>query len=142
MAAHITVAPTGPRQVLTGGAFDLAGDVVAEPTHDGQPPTLAVALSARPILVLGGELTHASAPSLEAAIERICAQGASRITLDLRKLTAIDWAGIMVISFRCRLCLERGHEIALIAGPPAVQDAFARVGLLAELPFVKLGGEC
>ena len=96
----------------------------------------------KPTLLLSGELNHASACALEAAIERMCGGGVSGITLDLRKVSAIDWAGIMVISFRCRLCVRRGHELALIAGPPHIQDAFAKAGLLDELPFVGLEHGC
>src|SRR5665213_1368970 len=41
-------------------------------------------------LILTGELTHRSAHLLEAEIERLCEQGVTDITLDLRQLTSLD----------------------------------------------------
>jgi anti-anti-sigma factor len=86
-------------------------------------------------LVLTGELTHRSAHALEVEIERLCEEGVTDITLDLRDLTSIDPVGVAVIAFRCGLCEKRGYGFRLIRGPQAVQVAFQRAGLLEMLPF-------
>lgn len=86
-------------------------------------------------LVLVGELDRASAHTLEAEIERLCRAGVSGITLDLSKLTYIDWTGVAVIVFRSRLCLKRGYDFALIPGPWLVQRVFELACLSESLPF-------
>jgi anti-anti-sigma factor len=84
---------------------------------------------------LVGELDRLSAPLLEREIERVCEEGVDAVTLDLRRLTYIDPTGVSVVAFRSRLCAKRGFKFALIPGPPLVQRAFARAGLLERLPF-------
>ena len=60
-------------------------------------------------LVLTGGLTHRSAHALEVEIERLCEEGVTDITLDLRDLQWIDPVGVAVIAFRCGLCEKRGY---------------------------------
>jgi anti-anti-sigma factor len=80
-------------------------------------------------LVLTGELTHRSAHRLEVEIERLCAEGVTGITLDLRELKHIDSIGVAVIAFRSRLCKRRGHDFALIPGSPLMRRAFEQAGV-------------
>jgi len=87
-------------------------------------------------LVLLGELDHASAAALEAAIERLCETELDGITLDLSKLTRIDATGVAVIAFRCRWCERHGFDFALIEGTAAIQQVFAESGALEHLPFL------
>jgi ABC-type transporter Mla MlaB component len=61
-------------------------------------------------LILTGELTHRSAHTLEMEIERLCGEGVTGITLDLRQLTSIDSIGAAVIAFRWGLCQRRGYS--------------------------------
>jgi anti-anti-sigma factor len=86
-------------------------------------------------LVLTGELDHRSAHALEREIERLCEEGVTGITLDLRELTYIDSIGVAVIAFRCGHCTRRGHDFALIPGSPLVQSAFEQAGVSDALPF-------
>jgi anti-anti-sigma factor len=86
-------------------------------------------------LVLTGELTHRSVHALEAEIERLCDEGVSAITLDLRQLESIDSIGVAVISFRCRLCQRRGHGFEVIAGSRSIQREFEQAGVTDLLPF-------
>jgi anti-sigma B factor antagonist len=86
-------------------------------------------------LVLTGELDHRSAHALEREIERLCEEGVTGITLDLRELTYIDSIGVAVIVFRCGHCTRRGHDFTLISGSPLVQGAFERAGVIDSLPF-------
>ncbi len=86
-------------------------------------------------LILTGDLTHRSVHTLEAEIERLCDEGVSAITLDLRQLGSIDSIGVAVISFRCGLCQRRGHGFEVIAGSRSIQRAFEQAGVTDLLPF-------
>ena len=86
-------------------------------------------------LVLTGSLTHRSAHALEVEIERLCDEGVSAITLDLRQLGRIDAIGVAVVAFRCGLCQRRGLGFTLIPGAPPVQHAFEQAGVSDLLPF-------
>ncbi len=86
-------------------------------------------------LILTGELNHRSAHALEVEIERLCEEGVTDITLDLRDLVAIDSVGVAVIAFRCSLCEKRGYGFRLIRGSRGVQRAFEQAGVIEILPF-------
>ncbi len=86
-------------------------------------------------LVLTGSLDRGSVRQLEMEIERLCEDGVTGITLDLRELTYIEAIGVAVVAFRCGLCLRRGYDFALIRGPRIVQRAFEQAGLSELLPF-------
>ena len=86
-------------------------------------------------LILTGSLDRGSVRQLEMEIERLCEDGVTGITLDLRELTYIEAIGVAVVAFRCGLCLRRGYDFALIRGPRIVQRAFEQAGLSELLPF-------
>jgi anti-sigma B factor antagonist len=86
-------------------------------------------------LVLTGELHHRSAHIVEEQIERICADGVTDITLDLRELTYIDSIGIAVIAFRWGLCRRRGYALTVIPGSRFVQRALEQAGVTDLLPL-------
>jgi anti-anti-sigma factor len=86
-------------------------------------------------LVLTGELDRRSAHALEAEIERLCEEGVTGITLDLRELTYIDSIGVAVVMFRCGLCKRRGYDFALIPGSRFIQRVFEQSGVSHLLPF-------
>jgi anti-anti-sigma factor len=86
-------------------------------------------------LVLTGELTHRTAHALEIEIERLCEEGVTGLTLDLRGLTRVDPVGVAVIAFRGGLCERRGYGFELIRGSTGVQRAFAEAGVEELLPF-------
>lgn len=86
-------------------------------------------------LVLTGSLDRGSVRQLEVALEALCEEGVTGITLDLRGLTHIEAIGVSVVAFRCGLCQRRGYDFALIRGSRAVQRAFEAAGLSELLPF-------
>jgi anti-anti-sigma factor len=86
-------------------------------------------------LILTGDLDGASAHALEAEIERLCEEGVTGITLDLRELTYIDLTGVAVIAFRCGLCQKRGYDFTLIPGSRFIHRVFERAGVIDLLPF-------
>jgi len=80
-------------------------------------------------LVLEGELHRRSAAALEAEIERLCDDGVTAITLDLRELSYVDTIGIAVIAFRSGLCKRRGHDFSVISGSPVIRRALEQAGV-------------
>lgn len=134
----------------SAGAFDdgPAGAVAAQAqtatyksTRDTSPATsetgfVPASVSIREhTLILTGELDRRSAHALEAEIERLCEEGVTSITLDLRELRYIDPVGVAVIAFRCRLCQRRGYEFTLIPGGRMIHRAFEQAGVAGLLPF-------
>jgi anti-anti-sigma factor len=87
-------------------------------------------------VLLLGELDRASAPALEAEIERLCALGVDTLTLDLNGLTDIDAIGVAVIIYRRGWCKRRDCELALLADTPLVRNAFAQAAGGERVPFV------
>jgi anti-anti-sigma factor len=86
-------------------------------------------------LILTGSLDRASAHTLETEIERLCEEGVTGITLDLRQLDHIDAIGVAVVAFRCGLCQRRGFDFALIRGSRSIGRAFEQAGVSDLLPF-------
>jgi anti-anti-sigma factor len=80
-------------------------------------------------IVLTGELNHRSAYTLEVEIERLCEEGVTGLTLDLRELTRIDPVGVAVIAFRRGLCERRGYDFAVIPGSESIRRVFAQAGV-------------
>lgn len=80
-------------------------------------------------LVLTGELDGGSAPTLEAEIERLCDEGVTALTLDLRELRNIDSIGATVVAFRSKLCRRRGCDLAVIPGAGVVRRALEQAGI-------------
>jgi anti-anti-sigma factor len=118
----------------TQTAFDNRGDPPA-PLREVEFTPTSVPRRVH-TLILSGSLDRGSVRQLETEIERLCEDGVTGITLDLRELAYIDAIGVAVVAFRCGLCLRRGCEFALIRGPRIVQRAFEHAGLSELLPFI------
>ncbi len=86
-------------------------------------------------LALIGELDVASAPLLEAALQRIGANAIETLTLDLSALTFMDSAGLRVVLVARELCESIGCELQLIPGSGQIQRLFEITGLSDQLPF-------
>ena len=124
---------SGSITTKTRAAFDSS--TRATQTTSEPPPTLTSVGVWKHTLTLTGALDHHSAHELEAEIERLCAEGVTSITLDLRELTHIDSIGVAVIAFRCGLCKRRGYDFAVIPGSRLIQRAFEQAGVTSLLPF-------
>lgn len=122
----------GPLAGRSSGA--LGGGVPAQPGGEHGLAPGSVSPRAHTV-ILTGELTHRSAHALELEIERLCEEGVSSITLDLRQLEQMDSIGAAVIAFRCGLCRRQGYGFALIPGSRSVQRAFEQAGMIGLLPF-------
>jgi anti-anti-sigma factor len=113
----------------------FAENTRTQPASSEQSLVLASVSAWTHTLVLTGELNYRSAHTLEAEIERLCEEGVTGITLDLRQLTHIDPVGVAVIAFRCRLCERRGYDFALIPGSRFMRRAFEQAGVSNLLAF-------
>jgi anti-sigma B factor antagonist len=89
----------------------------------------------RRTLTLVGELDIASVPALQSAVERMCSDATTSITLDLRGLTFIDSTGLAAIVLASKVCDTNGYEFALIRGAASTQRLFELTGLIDVLPF-------
>jgi anti-anti-sigma factor len=121
----------------TRAAFDRA--IRPAQTTSEPPPTLTSVGVWKHTLILTGALDHHSAHEFEAEIERLCEEGVTSITLDLRELTHIDSIGVAVIAFRCGLCKRRGYDFAVIPGSRLIHRAFEQAGVTNLLPFEEEG---
>jgi anti-anti-sigma factor len=143
---HMTMAVS----VCTRSDDDASGGVVVQTQtafdedrgqtgalHEAGLPASSVSCRTH-TLVLEGSLHRGSVDQLEAEIERLCDEGVTGITLDLRELSYIDAIGVAVVAFRCGLCRRRGYDFALIRGSRGVQRAFERAGVSELLPFEEL----
>jgi anti-sigma B factor antagonist len=88
-----------------------------------------------PVLVLSGELEIETAPPLQDAVTRLCADGARTLTLDLSGLTFVDSIGLAAIVYASRQCERHECELELIPGIASVQRVFEITGLATLLPF-------
>jgi anti-sigma B factor antagonist len=80
-------------------------------------------------LILTGELDLASAPALEARIERLCVDGVSVVMLDLSKLAFMDSTGLHAVLAATKRCARDGPELLLTGATGAVQRLFELTGV-------------
>jgi anti-sigma B factor antagonist len=80
-----------------------------------------------------GELDLATAPELEAVLNRLDSPNA--ITLDLSGLTFMDCCGLRSILSLGKTCEQRAYDFRVIPGQPQVQRLFELTELLDVLPF-------
>lgn len=146
MKRHLTLSTTSQyahNQDDTGGAVADRIRAVADETSLPEAaqawPRLTLASSPvwRHKLILTGKLDQRSAPELEEEIECLCQEGVTILTLDLRRLDAIDSNGVTAIAFRGTACKRRGRDFAVIPGSHVIRRALAEAGaanLLAPDP--------
>ena len=91
----------------------------------------------RHALVLSGELDIASAPQLEARVQRLGAPMGGEVVLDLGGLEFIDSAGLNAILRVRALCQEQMWGFGLTPGARPVQRLFEVTRLIDRLPFRK-----
>ncbi len=91
-----------------------------------------------------GELDVATAPALERNLSHVEQGDAKHITLDLRRLTFIDSAGLHLLERAHQRSLRNGIRLEVIAGPPAVQRTLRLAAIGQRLAFVAAGpaGNC
>jgi anti-anti-sigma factor len=85
-------------------------------------------------LAVCGELDLASAPTLQAAVKRLCADPAHDVILDLSDLVFLDTAGVRTL-FDCqRLFQESDCGFWMMSPRAPVRRVLQRYGLLDRAP--------
>jgi anti-anti-sigma factor len=138
MKSHLTTLDARRRKKLRTAAPPPAERHRAEFDEVAHRRPLASVRTRSHTLIPTGELDHHSAHTLEAEIERLCEEGVTTITLDLRELRYIDVIGVAVVAFRSELCKRRGHGFYVIPGSRIIHRAMEQAGvsdlLLADRP--------
>jgi anti-sigma B factor antagonist len=80
-----------------------------------------------------GELDMLSAPLLEAAVERLCSEGAHEVVIDLHRLDFVDSAGLRALIDVRRQCEEHGTDFSLARVQPPARRLFEVTGLVGRL---------
>jgi anti-sigma B factor antagonist len=91
-------------------------------------------------LALHGELDLASAPILEGSLLEVERQAPSRLVIDLSALQFLDSTGLRLLLAAHSRAQQRGAELVLRPGEPAVQRVFDVSGALDVLRFEPVGG--
>jgi len=90
-------------------------------------------------LSLRGELDLASAPELQEAVARVCAEGAREAVLDVAGLEFVDSTGLRAILNAKAVCEENRCAFYLTPGRDQIHDQVRRLleitGLIDRLPF-------
>lgn len=91
-------------------------------------------------IALHGELDLASAPALESSLNTIEQQTPGRLVIDLRDLRFMDSTGLRLLLQADARWRERGAQLVLRPGEPAVQRVFDVTGALDVLRFEDAAG--
>jgi anti-sigma B factor antagonist len=88
------------------------------------------------LLSLQGEIDLATAPKLEAALERALRDSARRVLVDLRGVEFMDSSGLSLLVRHDRLARSAARRLVLIKGPPQVHQVFELTRLTEHLTIV------
>lgn len=122
---------------LGGAGRDALAAVTADPTPPGALTVVEDRRDGTIVLALAGELDLMTTPLVRQALDRIGAQHASRVVIDLRGLSFIDSTGIhLIVDAHQRLGGHRLPTLEIWRGPDEIHRLFEIVGLDAVLPFV------
>jgi anti-sigma B factor antagonist len=109
---------------------------------DGQDSSFSLDVEPRRDAVVvrpAGELDLATVEQLRTELRGLTDVGFERIVLDMRELTFIDSSGLHLVLETAHRARMGRFQLALIAGPPAVQRVFEITGVTEALPFVRPG---
>ena len=85
-------------------------------------------------LTLSGELDLFTAPLLERAVSRLCAEGAKELVLDLRPLDFVDVAGLRGVMVARLSCQESAIRFGIVPGSGPAWRLLQLTQLFASLP--------
>lgn len=89
------------------------------------------------VVCVEGELDLSDCPRLERALQKAEASDATRILLDLEKLTFIDAAGLSVLVMARHRSARNGDRLRVTLGRGNVAEMFHLTALDTVLPFVR-----
>jgi anti-anti-sigma factor len=88
------------------------------------------------VIAVIGELDLASAPALEEELERVAANGANLVIVDLRSLDFIDSTGLGLLIKAHRRAEAAGRRFAIVRGQSQVQKLLGVTGIEQRLTLV------
>jgi len=92
--------------------------------------------SERVVVMPAGEIDLATAPRLDAALQRAVNAGCAGVLLDLDKVGFIDSTGLRTILGARELCRDRGQRFEVTEGSGQVRRLLAITGVGAQLDVV------
>jgi anti-anti-sigma factor len=87
-------------------------------------------------VTIQGELDLATAPRLEAELDRLHGDDLVRAVVDLRRLVFLDSTGLEAIVKFHKRASDEGVDVAVVRGPRAVERLFAVMQLDRSLNLV------
>jgi anti-anti-sigma factor len=87
-------------------------------------------------LVMSGELDVAAAPLVADAVIGLCADGTSRLLIDIEGISFMDSTGLRSLLASRDLCESHECELLVTRGGEQVRRLFELTGLVDRLPFV------
>jgi anti-sigma B factor antagonist len=103
------------------------------------PPLFAITAAKKGdsyVICVEGELDLFECPRLEHALREAEASHATRISLDLEKLTFIDAAGLSVLVMAWHRSVSNGNRLRTTSGRGSVAYVFHLTALDTVLPFI------
>ena len=89
---------------------------------------------------LTGELDLASVPRLQEAVEKLLAQGARSVIIDLGRLTFMDSSGLRLFVALSNRAAGEGWSLGLLRPPDPALTIFRITGAEQNLPFIEEPG--
>lgn len=117
----------------------MAGTLPSAPVSAAASNHLGIAVtqhSAAVVLHLSGELDVATAPALDAELERLGAPQAQVIVLDLRELTFMDSTGLRAVLGAHDRISEAGSRFGVVRGPKQVERLLSLTRMSERLEIV------
>jgi anti-sigma B factor antagonist len=88
------------------------------------------------LLSVQGDVDLATAPELEAALERALQGPARRLVVDLRGVQFLDSTGLALLVRQEREARAAARDLIVVKGPPQVQQVFDLTGVSGHLTMV------
>ena len=89
--------------------------------------------TAAPVIAVRGEVDVATAPQLRECLQRVIADGASTVVLDLLGVTFLDSTALGVVIGAHKRCRELGGELRVVVADPRLVKIFEITGLTGVL---------
>lgn len=88
-------------------------------------------------VTLAGELDLATAPRVQEAVQAVIEQGASRVVINLARLTFVDSSGLRLFIVLNERAKDEGWTLALIRPAQPSLSVFQITGAEENLPFIE-----
>ncbi len=86
--------------------------------------------AAPPVVAVRGEIDVATAPQLRECLQRVIADGASTVVLDLLGVSFLDSTALGVLVGAHKRCRELGGDLRVVVADPRIVKIFEITGLI------------